>query len=244
MITTVNSLLTDVLMEVGVLGAEETATGADQDLALRAANRVLDTWNAQGQSAYAQQFNTYVLTPGLSPHTIGPSSATWAATVRPERILHANLVFTSVTPNTKSPIDIHDAEWYANLPVPAMSIAVPTGLWYQPSWPNGAIYFNGKPNTAYSVELETETLLSGIVAGASFTLPPGYEKAIILSTAEELQGIYGRQIANLPDRARMARAVIFAANATTPRIATRDAGMPGGQSRYSDPRNFLTGWWS
>lgn len=231
----------DAYTEIGVLAAGETMSAEDADLALKKLNRLLDNWNAERCAVYAQAFNTYVLTPSLSPHTIGPtaSSPTWTATQRPVTIEGANLVFTTPTPDVAIPINLRDAQWWQAQSVKALTSDVPTDLYYQPDWPLGKLFFWPVPTTAYSVELETRILLAQLGLDDTFTLPPGYQDAVTLSLAESLLTAFPTaDVAGMIiGQAAKARARIFGNNDITPRIPTLDSGMPSKRGGYM---NYLT----
>jgi hypothetical protein len=240
---TILDLIEEALGEIGVLAAGDTATAEDADLGLRKLNRLFDNWSAERAAVYAQAFNTYVLTTNLSPHTIGPTAATWSATQRPVTIEAAGLVLTTPTPDVRIPITPRDADWWAAQPVKALTGTVPTDLYYQPDWPNGKLFFWPVPTVAYSVELSTRVLLAQVALTDTFTLPPGYRDAITLSLAESLLAVFptGEIAALIVGQAAKARARIFGVNDRAPRIATQDVGMPGGGGGSF---NYLTREWT
>jgi hypothetical protein len=220
-------IVTEALAEIGVVAGGESASADDADYALKKANRLLDRWNAERQAVYCDTFTSYVLTPNLAPHTIGPSG-TLTATVRPVDIPAANLVVTTSTPNDRTPLNIRDSAWWMANSVRAITSPIPTDLFYRPNWPNGELNLWPVPTAAYSLEIQTRVLLSATVAlTTTFTLPPGYQDAITLSLAEECcTGAFGRPMPDgLPQRAAKARGIVWANNDEPPYLRTADAGM-------------------
>lgn len=240
---TARDLVSRALKEIGVLSQGETASAGDATDALDILNELLNEWNADGQAAYNVLFTSYTLVPNLQPHTIGPSTATFTVTQRPDQILGANIVLTNVTPAVRNPLNIRDAQWWLDQTVQAITSALPTDLYYAPGWPNGSLYLWPIPTTAYDIELETRLDLTDTLAlSDTVSLPPGYRKALILTLAENLLTPFGRPgDANLSVRAAKARGLVFANNVTTPRLQTYDAGMSGGEARNRPTFNYRTG---
>lgn len=232
-------LLTTSLQEIGVYGPGETPSAADINLALNKGRRLINRWNAQRCAVYAQSFETFVITPSLSPHTIGPTVATWTVTQRPVTIESADLVITS---NIRQGITIRGPQWWAAQSQPDLTSTIPTDVYYQPDWPNGKLFFWPVPTTAYSVELQVRVLLSAITLDTVFSLPPGYEDAITLTIAEMCSGPFRLPITpDLRDEARRARAVIFDVNDPSVSLITADYGMTPGDGGSRADFNFLTG---
>lgn len=234
---TYRDVVNQVLEELGVLGQGETASAGDSIAALVRVNRVLDSWNADEQAAYSETLIQNILTPGLQPHTLGPTGATWTVSQRPVAIQDAQLFVGTVTYD----LTIRTADWYADLPVPALQSMIPTDLFYNPTWPNGACYFWPVPLAAYTVQLLVHSVLgSSATLNDTLVLPPGYQQALILTAAEECFAAFGTPLENRPfisQRASDARARIFAANLMTPPMATRDVGLPGKRGWF----NWRTG---
>lgn len=231
---TKRDILTEMLVEIGVLDPGDTMSDRQQVTAENAFDRLLDDWNADRQAVYAMQRQTFTLTPSLSPHTIGPSGATWTSTQRPVSIEEANLVLTG---GIRRPITIRDQQWYADQRVPALESSIPLDLYYQPDWPLGKLYFFPVPSTAYTVDLWSRMVLSALTIDASFDLPPGYRNAVMLTCAEYAAGPFAAEISGLTvENAAKARRRIFSNNQITPRLTTRDGGMT--QRRHGRFRSY------
>jgi hypothetical protein len=236
---TTRDLLTDSLHELNVLAAGESLSASDAALMLGKLNRLLDNWNAERAAVYVDRFDSYTLVPSLSPHTIGPTGATFTVTQRPVKIDGANLVLNTSTPDVRTPICIRDAAWYQELSVPDLTGSIPTDVYYEPAWPNGRLFFWPIPTTAYDVELQTRIVLASLELDTVFSMPPGYQDAITLTLAEQVARSFGAVITeDLRFDARNARARIFANNDETPRL-TSDA--PESASNGRPSFNYLTG---
>jgi hypothetical protein len=235
---TYGDLVTDAYCELNILGAGEVLSPEDAAFGLGKLNRLIDLWNAKGQAVYNDVLNPFTLTTSLSPHTIGPTGATWTLSQRPVKLTAATLVING----TRRPITVHngDVGWYTSLALPALS-GDPTDVYYEPDWPNGKLYFYPVPSNAYSVELWARVVLASVAAADVFSQPPGYREAMTLTLAESLGPAYPNAVvsADLKTHARDARATIFGNNDVTPRIATVDGGMPRSGPRGSF--NYRTG---
>lgn len=244
--TTIRGICTDSLMELGVLAQGEAMTAETGDFMRRKLERLLNNWNAERCAVYATTFTSFTLSPSVSPHTIGPSAATFTVTQRPVSIDGISLALPGAAPTVYVELTARDEAWYRAQTVPDLSTDIPTDFFYEASWPNGEIYFWPVPDAAYDVRLTTRVVLDDAIALTdSFSLPPGYQDAITLTLAEESAVSFGTkavEAANLlAAHAQKARARIFANNDSTPTLATRDHGMPGRYAGIRSNWNYLIG---
>lgn len=226
---TKRDILAETAVELGVLDPGDTLGGREADTLGKKFDRLIDRWNAKRAAVYADRFDTFTLTANLSPHTIGPTG-TWVMTKRPVSIEGASLLITGGSQTIYKPITIRDQPWYDAQRVPALASTWPRDLFYNPTWPNGTIYFFPVGNTAYQVRVLSRLILSALALDDDFDLPPGYRDAITLTLTEDSAEAMGKDLSSRTvQRASEARALIFGNNTAPPRIATRDAGMPRGR---------------
>lgn len=235
---TTRELLQEAYEDLGILAPAQALSDEDADFGLKKLTRLLDSWNADRASVYATRFATYTLTPALQPHTIGPaaSSPTFTVTQRPVSVESANLVLTG---GIRCALTRRDAQWWANLTIPALSSNIPTDLYYSPDWPLGKLYLYPVPSAAYQLDLFTRVLLADLALGDTVTFPPGYRDAITLTLEELIAPSYPPAQAD-HDGAARARARIMANNDVLPPLATLDSGMPG-QSHRGGSISWRTG---
>jgi hypothetical protein len=157
-----------------------------------------------------------------------PTFAT--ATQRPVKILSASIIQNGVKVSRPN---IRDDDWWANNTVTQITSSVPTDLYYSPDFPNGQIFLWPIQSAPYILELETEVNLADIPdLTYPFFLPQGYRDAITYSLAESLCPSYDvptAKVLMLAEAARRGKALIQGMNSTSPRIVTRDSGIPGGR---------------
>jgi hypothetical protein len=242
------TICTDASIELGVTAAGEALPAGVANVLLSQLSRVVDDWNAIREAVFATDFLTFTFTPGLNPHTIGPTGATWTvATQRPVTIEGATVVLTPGANQVNAPqIRMHDAsagipEWFQSLPTPNITTSYPTDGYYDATWPNGSIYFWPVPSTAYQCQLQVRGILASYTLDTAFSMPPGYRNAMTLTLSEYSAESFGRPLsAGLVSRAFRARARIFGNNTGSGPLDTMDYGMPVRRGRRSN-FNWLTG---
>lgn len=233
-------IITQAMQEIGVLDPNQAPEGTEAATGLIKLNRMLDAWNADKRYVWTMVFNQYPITPNLQPHTIGPSG-TFNVNQRPVKLESAEIILNNVTPNIRYPINLRDDAWWAAKSAYAVSGSLPTDLYYSPDWPNGSLYLWPVPTVAYLLELQTWTLIDQVQLTTSMCLPPGYSDAIIYSLAISLCPAFAVQASReLLLLAKTAIDRIFSPNISSPRIGTRDAGVPQAQKHHAT-FNYRTG---
>src|SRR3990167_2819202 len=239
-------LFRDALLEVGALDPLEDVPAEWQELARVRYNGIINQRNARQEWAYAVTFPTFTTTSGLSPHTIGPTGATFTVDQRPVAVLGVNQQTGSgVSLINIGPAHIRDRDWWLRQSAPGVQSGVPTDLYYEPAWPNGSLYFWPVPSAAYVVQLELRTLLDEIDADDvtdTFSLPPAYQRDLTLTLAQDLIGpLTLPMLDGLARKASEARGITQSNNNPSVRIRTRQSGMPGGVSGSSGGYNWRSG---
>lgn len=236
------TVVKDALYELGALDLAVAPDGDITAFVIGRANRLIDSWNAVREAVYAVTMTTYTITPNLQPHTIGPSGATWTATVRPVDPEGFNVILNNVTPTVRRPLNIRDYQWWMSLPVQGVSTPFPTDVYYDPAWPLGKCYFWPVPTTAYQIEIITRIVLSEVTATDTYTMPPGYQEAFTLTLSEDLAASLGRAVPDdVTKRAAKARGRVFANNGVPHRLVTADSGIPQSGSGTRAVFNYRTG---
>lgn len=247
-----SDIIQDALYEIEAYNSAATlASGisaADGNLATRKLNRILDEWSGRKVYAWSDSFTAYTLTPNHSPHLIGPglTSPDFAAPYRPVSIDPdgASLILTDVTPNVDLPLNVRDADWWNNERVKNLATNVPTDLYYEPDFPNGSLYLWPVPSFAYGLRLRLRSVLLAITSANwadSFTAPPGYNRAAVLTLAEDLCTAFGRPVPpELPGKAMRARAIVGINNQKSPRTSSADYGTRGTSGSRPD-FNYYSG---
>lgn len=246
---TVNDIVTGAFIETGAVAPGEPLEAELGQWGLTKFNEVLDVWSAMRNKVFSFQFQLFTLVPGLSPHTIGPSAmATLAVPQRPVRLESAALILNAGSP-VDIPINIRDKQWWADQQTKSTTTNVPSDVYYDPSWPDGSLYFWPVPNANNQVRLQfwqniqQVTSVTDEIGGPSGpgTLPPAYRTALKLTLAESLfPGLNRTASPLLLAAAVVARTAMIGNNDGAPRISTQDAGMPKSGGKRGD-FNWSTG---
>lgn len=222
------------LIEIGALAPGEIVDGDVGQWALSKLNDLIDSWQAMSVYVYSYQYNTYTLTAGLSPHTIGPTG-TFVLSPRPVRLESAAQLLNSGPSLVDLPINIRDHDWWAQNQVKNIQTNVVTDVYYDPTSENGSLFFWPVPNGANQVRLQfwntvnQFTAITDPIGGPAgpATLPQGYRNALKLTLAELLcPGAQKEATKELVGAALLARKAIMGNNDKSPRIQSCDFGMP------------------
>lgn len=187
---TVADLISSSLRILGVLASEETPAAQEQTDAFNALNDMLASWANERLTLFATSRDTYPLTPGLNPHTIGiEGSPTFSAT-RPIRIDRASILLAS-SPNSELPVEIVDDGGWQILQGKATR-GIPAFLWPETKYPLINLWLNPIPVEADTLVLYTWQQLTPFPSVTTVVdLPPGYSKAIRYNLAKELAPEFG-----------------------------------------------------
>lgn len=243
---TFDDLHKHALKELGIIGFSATPAADLLAVCLVLTNRILDGWNADHGAIYAEAHPALVaLTAGTNPHTIGPSGATITATsARPVSIEGIRLT-TDNGETFLAPLCQRDARWWHAQASPGTQSAYPTDFYYDPTWPNGSIYFAPEPSSAsVKAEIRYRVVLAAIAnGGTDFSLPQGYQEAFVETLKEKLTTLpMFASMASpvIAEAARLARGRAFGNNSRIPTVMT-DSGLGGGGGGEYD---HLTGPYS
>lgn len=246
---TITDLITNALIELGVIATGQTLPSEHAAFCLNKLNRLFDNWNADGDYIYATTLFRGTLTPNHNPHTIGLSANTPDLTVtatRPQKIDYANLILTDVTPNIHRKLTIVDDAWWMHNPIPDQATQIPYYLWPNYSWPLAQLYLWPVPTKAYDIEINLWTSLASVAITDTFTMPPGYEDAVTMSLAESLVSAFpnapGAQTAAL--QASQARGRIKALNSEAPTMVADGAAQSIDSRPTATIANFLSGFFN
>ena len=237
---TIGDLITSALRELGIVDLTATPGAELSALGLTLTNRILDRWNAQHGALYSTVHSSLVaFTAGLNPHTIGVSadSPTWTvSTNRPVEILGVRV--TGDDGETFTPLTPRSADWWHALQAPGTSADYPTDFYFDPTWPNGSLYFYPEPASAsIKAQIVYRMALAQVGDATVVSLPPAYLDALVATLKERIVAIPTFATRATPDLradAQAARGVAFGHNLPELDIVTDD-GLTASRGGDFDP---------
>lgn len=190
--TTVRDILTDALLELGVIDPSETISAGAAKTALRGLNRLVESWANEDLMIVTKDRLTFGLVGGQQSYTIGVGgdfNTTYP--VRPGQIDLVSVVVNGV----EIPIDVMNDEQWRDVTVKTTPSTFPLQVWANGNYPLNVLYFWPVPTAVNPLVM---TVWGQIVDFASInddvTLPSGYEDALVYNLAVRLAPQYGKEI--------------------------------------------------
>lgn len=193
--TTVRDLLTDALLQLGVLDPTEQLDGTAAASALRELNRMLSGWANDDLMIYTVDRRTFAMVANQQDYTIGVGGTfNTPYPVRPGQITLVSVILNGV----ELPVEILNDEQWRDIalkgPYQTVPSTIPNYVWADGNYPLNGLHFYPVPTTAVPLIM---SVWGQITAFASIndvvTLPQGYEEAIVSNLAIRLSPSYGLQ---------------------------------------------------
>lgn len=190
--TTPADLAALCLLDAGIIGQGQTASGEDTNNWVRRANMLLAQWNRKRWLVY-HLIETVIESTGAISYTIGPGQDFNVA--RPDRLEDGN--FFRQFPNTGvNPIDyplrlLQSREDYNRIALKNMG-TWPDTIFYDSGYPDGLVYIWPVPQASlYEIHILTKAVLSAFTdLTADINMPPEYEQAIYANMVVRLRAAY------------------------------------------------------
>lgn len=208
----VREIVTDALVEIGVLASGEVATADQADSALRALGRLQDSWAAEKLTIYTYTRTTKVLTASDGEYSVGSGGD--IAITRPVYIEQINLLDTSADPDFETPLHKMTEQEYQDWPDKARTADRPEAWYYNPTFPTGTLSLFPVQTGSYSIALYVPTQITENSAlSTSISLPPGYRRMLVKNLALEIAPSYRVTVDPLlGQQAAEAKAIVKRAN--------------------------------
>ena len=192
MATTVQNVVNWALQDLNVIGAEETATGADSAAGLDRLNRLLDQWAAERLMMYTVTRTIWTIDTSTS-YTVGSGADIDVA--RPIHLESVHYQDTSVSPTYERQMNPLTEDAWEAIPQRTLTGVYPTSWYYNPTYANATLHLWPVPTSsslegvmyAWAQVAEYDALTDTVA------LPPGYRRLIITNLAVELSAAFGRQ---------------------------------------------------
>ena len=210
-------LIKRALDDIGVYSPGETLSAADAQDGLRRLNGMVSSWATQPLTIPATVREVFDLVANQggpsNPYTIGPNGD--FDTVRPIYLQGAGLMLTATSPEVEIPLGLFTDDAYQAIQVKDLASTLPTGVYYNKTFPLGQVQLWPVPNNATNdLVIYSYQALSGFAdLTTQYAFAPGYEEALEYQLAVRLAIPHARPIdPELKSRAGSALKWIKAAN--------------------------------
>lgn len=190
--STVLQLLTDALMDAGIIGIDEAVEQPVLNRAYRQANRLLAQWNNKRFLVYHLKDYSFVST-GSTDYSVG-RGLNFDINPRPDRLEYAFLrqIQPSVGQQIDWPLDIITAyEDYAAITLKTLG-TFSRSIFYDTDWPNGTLKPWPVPQASiYEIHiLVKDSLVQFPSLQSPILFPPEYEAALEWCLARRFRASY------------------------------------------------------
>lgn len=171
-------VITDALELLGVYSPGDQISSADLNRSLSVLNDMMDVWSNESLSCFDWVTQTFTMIPGQYQYTVGPGG--YITGTRPLRISDAPgsayLLDANLNRYLMSVVD--QLTWLLQTTAVADS-DLPNIFFYDPQYPLGIVNIWPTPSSAWTCSfLSYRQLGNFALPTASFSLPPGYKRAI------------------------------------------------------------------
>lgn len=187
-------LLTNALIDAGIVGIDEAIEQPYINRAFVQANWLLAQWARKRWLIYALQEYTVVST-GAQTYAVGLNQPI-NINPRPDRLEYAFLRFLTNNVGGGTPVDIQlniiqSKEDYSRISVKNIG-TFPTAVFYDPQWPVGVLYPWPVPQSGlYEIHVGFKTVLPRFTSlQQKIMFPPEYEAALNWCLARRLRATY------------------------------------------------------
>lgn len=185
------NLITDVLLDMGVIADQETPTAAQSVTALTKLNDLLESWNLDPQKLYGATQNVLPFVANQASYTIGIGGNLNIR--RPESITQAFVRSTFQVPSQQQdiPITVLTEQQWADIPMKGMTGTFPYAVWFNMTNPLITAYVTPIPTGSnYSLMFFDQNPISELALNTVLSFPPGYKRAIKYGLFIELAPSY------------------------------------------------------
>lgn len=199
--TTGAVLMSDAMIQAGILGASDTVTPNDQALVLRRLNRMISSWNNESLMLFALTPDSFTMVTGQANY----ASSTYLTSGRPVSI---DSIYVRLS-NIDYTVEVIDNQTWNAIPYKPTT-GIPSQCFVDTDFPDTTLRFYPTPYAAFTCFVQARTPLTGsITAVTDVTMPPGYEKAVVDNLAVDISPSFGIDISPMMvQSAKESRAVL------------------------------------
>jgi hypothetical protein len=190
------TMITDAMRLLNITASGELPTSDESSDALRAFQRMVDSWNADSLSIFTTSASDYPLTLGKQAYTLGPGGD--FDTTRPPQIIGMSaILLTNPSNPVEVPLDMYTiGEWQTKVPVKNVSGSFPQVCYDDGGMPLRTLSFWPIPTLQQNnVRIYTwQALVWPATLQTVLNFPPGYSRAFLYNLAIEIAPQFGAQI--------------------------------------------------
>lgn len=192
MADTALTLITDTLLDMGVIAAQAQPTAAQVQQALRKLNNMIEIWNIEGLMVYGATENILPLVSNQGVYTIGVGGNLNIS--YPENITSAFIRDTTLPTNniTDYPLYLYTNQEWAYNPIKFQAAQWPNwGVWFNMTFPLVEAHLAPIPTTSqYVMTFWTDNVINSMTQSTVVALAPGFRRAIVSNLYIELAPSY------------------------------------------------------
>lgn len=195
MADTALDIITNALLDLGVLADEETPTASQAAGGLRKLNNLIESWNIENLMLYGASQDVFSLVANQTAYTIGAGGD--FNIPRPNNITSAYIRDMNQPAATRVdfPLYIYTQQEYADYALKGMTNNFLWGVYFDTDYPFITAYFTPVPATSqYSFVMWTDNIITSLTLNQTISLAPGYARALEANLAVELAASYGVDI--------------------------------------------------
>lgn len=190
------NLITDTLLDMGVIADETLPTASQSVGALTKLNDLIGAWNLDPLAVFGANQFVMPLVANKQAYTIGPGGD--LNIIRPDIITQAfaRNITQSLANQTDYPLPILTNQEWAEIPQKGNTGGYPfLGVWFNLTFPLITAYISPIPRDAqYSLVFWADGMNGVLALNTVMQLPPGYNRALKYALYLELAGGYQIQI--------------------------------------------------
>lgn len=227
--TTANTIIEGALSKLGLFGPGDAVDAESASDCLVILNQMVDAWNLPSWTLYSTTDVTATIGAGVSVVTIGPSST--LNITRPYRIEAG--CFSRIG-GVDYPLEFVSEPEFNSISLKTVTGFAPEWALYEAGSSAGSIRLYPQPGAACELHIFVQSQLSQFATlVADYTLPQGYEKALVYNLAVDIA----------PNFEREAPPSVVAQAANTLRLLKRsNQSIPMLKTYRREPGNIYAGW--
>lgn len=189
------NLITDVLLDMGVIADQQTPTASQSVGALTKLNDLIESWNLDTQKVYGATEHLIPFVPNQAVYTIGAGGN--INIPRPTMITYAAIRQNIGAPANQYdyPLEILNNQEWQDLISKLITSTFPYAVWFDETYPLISAHVSPIPTGSnYSFVIWTNNISGTLALNTVLSLPPGYKRALKYALYIELAPSYQIEI--------------------------------------------------